>query len=168
MKLRGRYSSLCACHRIASERDFVGSREVNRTLLWRRSVMVEGNAVDSESFRELMIWFPRPSSRSAWNALAGERVTRRRARPGVRDVSAFFSSSNSATDASIFDRLKSLIGKFCAISHCRRAHAPCSRLAIRPNLLARGPYQYFNSLLALQQGSSVMSVFRFWRRKTPR
>jgi hypothetical protein len=122
MKLRERYSSLCACHRIASDRDFVGSREVNRTLLWRRSVMVEGNAVDSESFRELMIWFPRPSSRSAWNALAGERV----------------------------------------------AHARCSRLAIRANLLARGPYQYFNSLLALQQGSSVMSVFRFWRRKTPR
>jgi hypothetical protein len=36
-----------------------------------------------------MIWFPRPSSRSAWNALAGERVARRRARPDVRDVSAF-------------------------------------------------------------------------------
>jgi hypothetical protein len=90
MKLRERYSSLCACHRIASDRDFAGSHEVNRTLLRRRSVMVEGNAVDSESFRELMIWFPRPSSRSAWNALAGERVARRRERPGVRDVSAFF------------------------------------------------------------------------------
>jgi hypothetical protein len=73
MKLRERYSSLCACHRIASERDFVGSREVNPTLLWRRSVMVEGNAVDSESFRELMIRFARQSSRSAWNAFAGER-----------------------------------------------------------------------------------------------
>jgi hypothetical protein len=83
MKLRERYSSLCACHRIASDRDFVGSREVNRTLLWRRSVMVEGNAVDSESFRELMIWFPRPSSRSAWNARAGD------AQAGARDVSAF-------------------------------------------------------------------------------
>jgi len=80
MKLRERYSSLCACHRIVSERDFVGSRQVNPTLLWRRSVMVEGNAVDSESFRELMIWFPRPSSRSAWNALSGERVARGRAR----------------------------------------------------------------------------------------
>jgi hypothetical protein len=137
MRLRGRYSSLCACHRIASDRDSAGSRQVNPTLLWRRSVMVEGNAVDSESFRELMIWFPRPSSRSAWNALSGERV-----RAGVRARACemslhFFSSSNSATDASIFDPLKSLIGKFCAISHCRRVHAPCSRHAIRPNLLAR-------------------------------
>ena len=54
---------------------------------------------------------------------------------------------------------------FCAISHLPARLRIGRTKSTRRNPFAREPYQYFNSLLAVQQDSPAMSEFRFWRRK---